>query len=370
MFVEIDLVDNKGGKRGQVQIELVFAKKNEPNKWVLQEKIGNGTNGWSGIHFSGGTEGTFDVKDNNVLWLWDKDPASGKQRNTFIMHKGPRHEGDVTDPGSPGKPVDRQGTARIYDPKDPAFKDAHVRWKTKGLTPVRQRVLEIIYRTFPAYPGAMGLPNIIDSSKSYGTNSFGKITNCGVLPGWIARQLGYYLPFEEKYKNWKFRTQEYTNKIPENEVFKLDKADKGKSSFVSPLAAGWGHIPELPVISSYPILLEKARGLPPGTIWIPYYGGRQNKNRRPKPGDIYVLMQDLGGHFAHVGVIVDAVGSIWRTADCGQAGKNAAAYKKRIFNEDAGTLIVDPPESNTPDGGTRYLEGWIDIDHLYSGWKP
>jgi hypothetical protein len=69
-------------------------------------------------------------------------------------------------------------------------------------------------------------------------------------------------------------------------------------------------------------------------------------------------------------VIIDAVGSEWRTADCGQFAVNAAAYKKRLFDEKTGTLVLDPPETNIPDAGTRWLQGWVNIEKLFSGWQP
>jgi hypothetical protein len=354
MFMEITVFDARNTNRGRFQIELAFGKE---NRWTLQEKLEKG-DGWSCLNFSDGSQGTFEVRDNGVIWIWDQD-STGKQRNTLIIWDAPKQEGDVSK---------TEGFGRIYDPSDAAFKDARIAWKTPGLTPVRKKVLEIIAKTFPAYPGNLPIPNIIDRSTSYGSTGLGKVTNCGILPGWIAKQLGYYLPWDERYKNWKFRTQEYEHKIPQSEIFKLDKGDKSPTSFTAPMAGGWGQVPDMP-ISSYPMMLERVRNCP-GKIWIPFYGGKQNKDKRPQPGDIYVLMQDSAGHFAHVGIIIDAVGSVWRTADCGQCGTNAAAYKKRVFNKNDGTLILDPPETNIPDAGIRYLEGWIDIDQLYGGWTP
>ena len=98
--------------------------------------------------------------------------------------------------------------------------------------------------------------------------------------------------------------------------------------------------------------------MPEGTIRKDYYQNPEMKkiDLRPKPGDIYTLVGNVPYDacgvkktmfgFSHVGFIIDSVNDVWKTADCGQCGKNAAAYKQRIFNQAAGTLILDPPESD------------------------
>lgn len=71
---------------------------------------------------------------------------------------------------------------------------------------------------------------------------------------------------------------------------------------------------------------------------------------RPKPGDIYGLEKD--GIIVHVGVIVDASGDEWQTADAGQGPRDAqeAKYVMRAWDPRQGTL------------GGRKLAGWIDLD--------
>lgn len=78
---------------------------------------------------------------------------------------------------------------------------------------------------------------------------------------------------------------------------------------------------------------------------------------RPKPGDFYLLAKDPAGReILHVGVIVDASGSTWKTADAGQGGhpNQAAAYVDRPY--DATAITLGGP------AGARYLVGWYDID--------
>jgi hypothetical protein len=361
MFMEISVFDSRKVKLGRVQLELQFGQPGGRGRWLLQEVLEG--DGWSRV--SSSDQGPFDVmKDNGVIWLWDQGP--GKPRNTVIIYDAPQHDADYTK---------TQGQARIYDPGDPALKDGWIRWTTPGLSPLRQRVLQIIGNVFPGYPGRLPIPNAIDRSTSYPKG----VTNCGILPGWVARQLGYYMPWEEKIKRlkedltkkglWeetkqklKLEDREYRYKVPDSENLKVEDQ---KTSFTASMAAGWG----LGRLEEYPIKLEQARGLRPGTIWVNYLSDPNRAGKRPLPGDIYVL-QDAGGGFEHVGIIIDAVGGVWRTADCGQAGLNAAAYKKRKFDERAGTLVLDPPETNIPDAGTRWLQGWVNIDHLFAGWKP
>jgi hypothetical protein len=185
MFIEMSVYDNKNAKQGRVQIEMQFGKQGAKRQWFLQEVLEG--NGWSRVSFSNPSQGTFEIKDNGVIWLWDQEPGKSTPRNTVIILQAPQDDGDYKK---------TEGQARIYDPKDSALKNATIRWKAPGLTPVRKRVLEIIHRTFPAHPGRLPIPNAIDRSTSYPKG----VTNCGVLPGWIARQLGYYMPWEEKTK--------------------------------------------------------------------------------------------------------------------------------------------------------------------------
>src|SRR5262249_3156168 len=124
---------------------------------------------------------------------------------------------------------------------------------------------------------------------------------------------------------------------------------------------------------------------PFSSSWMPRRGIETDMKKvdaRPRPGDIYTLVGNVPYYengvkkamfgFAHVGFIIDSVGNTWKTADTGQCRKNAAAYKLRVFNGDDGTLILNPPESDSdvPDGGTRWLDGWVDIDQLFNAWTP
>lgn len=79
--------------------------------------------------------------------------------------------------------------------------------------------------------------------------------------------------------------------------------------------------------------------------------------RRPRPGDLYAT-QDDQGVIVHVGVIVSANGTHWQTADAGQGARGTgqrADYVPRTYDPQAMTLTG-------PQGQTRRLAGWYDVD--------
>jgi hypothetical protein len=368
MLLEVAVHDSKGTKRGRVRLDLVFDKTQKAGNWEVQEVLES--DGWSKVSFSNPSRGRFEVKDRGTIWLWDREPGGAKDRNIVILHDAPTKEGDFKDTNK------KPGQGRIYDPKDAAFKDGKAAWTLSGLTPLRKRILDIIARVFPAWPGCLPIPNLIDHSTGY----TGHVTNCGALPGWIARQLGYYLPGQSPARKNALKDDITPHKVSSNEFIRLNQSDRDKLAVTSSMVAAWGDDHWSKLRSSYPKALERARGLPEGTIRKDYYKKEEMKKNdvRPKPGDFYTLVGMVpvkkGGPYvwglAHVGVIIDPSGDVWKTADCGQCGQNAAAYKTRKFNLADGTLKVDPPEStDSPDGGQRYLDGWIDVDQLFSDWE-
>lgn len=77
---------------------------------------------------------------------------------------------------------------------------------------------------------------------------------------------------------------------------------------------------------------------------------------RPLPGDVFGLSDSRDGLLTHVGIIVDAAGSTWRTADAGQGTHEVqkAEYVTRSFSSD-GPMLGGP-------GGSRILAGWLNLD--------
>jgi hypothetical protein len=88
--------------------------------------------------------------------------------------------------------------------------------------------------------------------------------------------------------------------------------------------------------------------------WVPFSSGR-----RPLPGDIYLLAKfDSPGEFQHVGIIVNADGEQWTTADGGQGNGWQSGFVKRRFYA---TGQIDGEFGNK-----AWLKGWVDLDALYA----
>jgi len=102
---------------------------------------------------------------------------------------------------------------------------------------------------------------------------------------------------------------------------------------------------------------------------------------RPKPGDFYMLCSgdisrhngfcnclstkahERGAKVEHVGIIVNADGNTWETADAGQpSGKvQAALYCDRKFNAATG-LLIGEYDGDGKARPYRRLCGWLDVD--------
>jgi len=87
--------------------------------------------------------GTFEVKDNGVIWIWDQwgTPSSGmvpEKHNTLIIRDAPTSESDT---------IHLSGSVRIYDGRNAVFKDVVVPWTRKST--VGQPSLTEKLRFFP-----------------------------------------------------------------------------------------------------------------------------------------------------------------------------------------------------------------------------
>lgn len=110
---------------------------------------------------------------------------------------------------------------------------------------------------------------------------------------------------------------------------------------------------------------------------------KPGSSERPKPGDFYLLCSgprhDLGcncvaptdpeksylykgAKVEHVGIIVDATGTLWKTADAGQGNSavtQEALYVMRNFNPFTGFMTGEANRLGKP---MRRLCGWLDVD--------
>lgn len=80
---------------------------------------------------------------------------------------------------------------------------------------------------------------------------------------------------------------------------------------------------------------------------------------RPKKGDIYLLKktEKKNADFAHVGIVIDASGTAWKTADAGQGKGFAVGFRRRTF--DPVTAKIQGEE-----GVLQYFKGWVDLEGL------
>ena len=93
-------------------------------------------------------------------------------------------------------------------------------------------------------------------------------------------------------------------------------------------------------------------------------------SNRPSPGDLF----GIGGPrlIVHVGVIIDASGDVWKTADAGQGGIGTGQQAKYLDRPyDAATRTLGGPGAQfvpgkgwTVRGDSRTIAGWIDIDKV------
>ena len=109
MLLVLGLVRTRLGRNCHVKLD--FATK----KW----RCGPDTDfrgGWpAGLRLS--TDGTFELKDNGVIWLWDG--ADQQRRNTLILRDAPTSETDK---------AHDSGTARFFDPPSADLKDVVFPW--------------------------------------------------------------------------------------------------------------------------------------------------------------------------------------------------------------------------------------------------
>ncbi len=296
MILNLAVNDAKNAPRGRARMKLDFGQK----QWSIMD---GQQPAWAGVGFS--TKGAFEVRTSGVIWLWDQPPGQTKH-NTVILWDAPTGSGDA---------AHAAGSARIFDPKDPAFKDGKINWTADTTpSPIRQKAVDFCRAALPPVgefltPGSSKMSRISCETRHSPNveaeyNKGKHYTNCGAFPAYIAKLLG------------------------------------GKGLILHGLSAGM-----------------KSAAQKAGA-WVEADGVN-----RPLPGDFYVL-ENPRGKFSHVGVVIDASGMSWRTADSGQNDGFAAGYRDRRYKE--GSLTGEP----TQGGGFGFLAGWVDIENktLFPNW--
>lgn len=348
MILNLTVNNPRNGRRDRSRLQLDWDAK----EWSVP--VGQQT-AWSGVGFS--NKGTFELKPWGVMWLWDQ-PLGQKKRNTVILWNPPGGETDL---------LRRTGLARIYDPKDPSLKDGRISWsvdptaamgKAPKLARIREEIRRLCKDILPAQidtflvPGSARMMEISTSMFP----PIPKFTNCGDFPGYIARKLNKEIKVKATVPGIypdKDNPGTFVKKTPILEIGGSLIAMEGFAQAIDKIA----------------MADPKYNGV---KAWIPNDGVN-----RPKTGDFYVLhVSDAkDSDFSHVGVIIDATGTKWITADAGQGPADPSPQKKyakgmgagfRYRNYDKGWLTGEPTQGPEK----RYLRGWVNVDHplLFPTW--
>ncbi|MGD9629908.1 MAG: hypothetical protein AB7V18_11745 [Pyrinomonadaceae bacterium] len=263
--------------------------------------------------------GGFEAKDWGVMWMMDKS------RNIAIVHDSPKSGTDTSA---------THGTARLYDPVDSSLKDAHALWNIelsasakfqlvtfKPLPFSRQAYIERLNMLFPA--PYLSINNDLLTSKLRKDDPKVKskpgYTTCGSLPGFVSGQVA----LSKGLKGKKF--QDWMNANSLN---------------------GTNRVRDI--------------GIKLG-CWV-----ESSKDKKPKPGDIFALL-DRGlsnkatDGIAHVGVFECEVGNSWRTFDLGQAGGFDGAKNTRDYKAASCELWGETNQG----GGYRVVAGWVNLERYF-----
>jgi len=265
-------------------------------------------------------KGKFEYKDWGVLWLFDGT------KNIVIVHNSPSRAMDYDT---------MTGTARLYD-VEPSMKDTILRWTldvgkdskffaiTKSPLPfTRAAYIERLRWLMPAPYLSSNNDLLTDKLRKDDpkvTSTAGKYTSCGSLPGFVSKQVAASKGLKgTAFNNWMTKySLNGTNKVRE---------------------------------------LGMANG-----CWV-----EASSDKKPKPGDIYALLNygvsnKATDGISHVGVFDSVHGSQWRTLDLGQHGGFDGDINMREYKPGTTELYG---ESNQG-GGFRVLAGWVDLEKYFN----
>jgi len=118
-------------------------------------------------------------------------------------------------------------------------------------------------------------------------------------------------------------------------------------------------------VGAFMIRDQDANGRAPGAKGLGYYvecDGTQS----PQPGDIIVLRNGVGkssaGSVGHVGILVEAGDTEWRTADGGGGtlpDQTASVTTRTVRFDDNIPILKSPTDLKE-----KQLDGWVDLDKL------
>jgi len=118
-------------------------------------------------------------------------------------------------------------------------------------------------------------------------------------------------------------------------------------------------------IGAFAIRNQDAKGRTPGAKGLGYYV-EADGTQSPQPGDIIVLRNGVGkgsaGSVGHVGILVEAGETEWRTADGGGGAlpdQTASMTTRTVRLENNIPILKSPTDLKE-----KQLDGWVDLDKL------
>jgi hypothetical protein len=118
-------------------------------------------------------------------------------------------------------------------------------------------------------------------------------------------------------------------------------------------------------VGAFMIRDQDAKGRTPGAKGLDYYV-EADGTQSPQPGDIIVLRNGVGkastGSVGHVGILVEAGETEWRTADGGGGtlpDQTASVTTRTVRFENDIPILKSPTDLKE-----KQLDGWVDLDKL------
>jgi hypothetical protein len=118
-------------------------------------------------------------------------------------------------------------------------------------------------------------------------------------------------------------------------------------------------------IGAFMIRDQDSKGRSPGAKGLGYYVEADGSDS-PQPGDVIVLRNGVGknsaGTVGHVGILVEAGESEWRTADGGSGAlpdQTASVTTRAVRLENNIPILKSPTDLKE-----KQLDGWVDLDKL------
>jgi hypothetical protein len=156
---------------------------------------------------------------------------------------------------------------------------------------------------------------------------------------------------------WTKATGQYNKKLKDDgKVFATSCGD-----ILAAMLRFWGSN----FVGAFNIRDQDSKGRSPGAKGLGFYveaDGAQS----PQPGDIIVLRNGVGkssaGSTGHVGILVEAGETEWRTADGGGGAlpdQTASVTTRTVRFEDSIPILKSPTDLKE-----KQLDGWVDLDKL------